>query len=79
MITNILAYIDGHSSVENAATAAFLVATRHSAHVEGMFVRTDIGDVIPNSPIYAIDGALPLVEQYFKSRDREISPALRYA
>ena len=71
MITNILAYIDGRSSAENAAAAAFLLATRHNAHVEGLFVRTDVSDVIPNAPIYAIDGALPLVEQYVKSSDRE--------
>ena len=71
MVTNILTYIDGNSSVENAATAAFLLATRHNARVEGLFVRTDVSDVIPNTPIYAIDGALPLVEQYVRSCDRE--------
>lgn len=71
MITNILVYIDGHSSVKNAATAAFLLATRHSAHVNGLFVRTDVSDVITDAPIYAIDGALSLVEKYVQSHDSE--------
>lgn len=79
MITNILAYIDGHSSVENAAAAAFLLATRHSAHVEGLFVRTDVSEIIPNAPIYAIDGALAVVEKYVQSRDHETAQTERRA
>ena len=71
MITNILAYIDGCSPVENAATAAFQLATCHGAHVEGLFVRTDVSDVVSNAPIHSIDGALALVEQYIRSRDHE--------
>jgi hypothetical protein len=39
MITSILTCIDGRSSAEIAATTAFLLAARHSAHVEGLFVR----------------------------------------
>ena len=75
MITNILAYIDGRSSAENAVTAAFLLAARHTAHVEGLFVRTNVSDVISDAPIYAIDGALPLVEQYVRSCDRKTAQA----
>jgi len=71
MITNILAYIDGRSSAENAATAAFQLATRHTAHVEGLFVRTDVSDVIHSAPIYAVDGALPVVEQHIQACNRE--------
>lgn len=70
-ITNILAYIDGRSSVENAATAAFLLATRHGTHVESLFVRTVVGDVISNAPIYATDGTPAVVEKCVVSRDRE--------
>lgn len=57
--------------LKNAVTGAFLLAARHTAHVEGLFVRTDVSDIIPKAPIYAIDGALAVVEKYVRSRDDE--------
>jgi nucleotide-binding universal stress UspA family protein len=67
MITNILAYIDGHSSVENAAEAACQLAIRHNAHVEGLFVRTDARDFITNAPIYS---GIESLEKFVQSFDR---------
>ena len=51
MITNILAYIDGRDSAENAAEVAFQLAIRHAAHIEGLHVRADPREFITNAPI----------------------------
>jgi nucleotide-binding universal stress UspA family protein len=53
MITNILSYIDGRGSAENAAEAAFQLAIRHNAHVEGLHVCADPRDYITNAPVYS--------------------------
>ncbi len=68
MITNILAYIDGRDSVENAAEAAIHLAIRHNAHVDGLFVRTDAQDFIKNVPQYAGPGSY---EQFADTINRE--------
>ncbi len=52
MIANILTYIDGRGSTENAAEAAFQLAIRHNAHVEGLHVRADPRDYITDAADY---------------------------
>ncbi len=68
MITNILTYIDGRGSTENAAEAAFQLAIRHDAHVEGLHVRADPRDFITNAAVYSGFGA---IEKFTESFDRE--------
>ncbi len=57
MITNILTYIDGRGSTENAAEAAFQLAIRHNAHVEGLHVRAEPRDYITDAADYSGFGA----------------------
>ena len=68
MITNILTYIDGRGSSENAAEAAFQLAIRHNAHIEGLHVRADPRDFITNAAVYSGFGA---IEKFTESFDRE--------
>jgi len=67
MITNILAYIDGRDSGENAAEAAFQLAIRHGAHVEGLHVRADPREFITSAPIYS---GIETLEKFIESFDR---------
>ncbi len=67
MITNILAYIDGRDSAENAAEAAFQLAIRHEAHLEGLHVRADPREFITNAPIYS---GIETLEKFVESFDR---------
>ena len=57
MIANILTYIDGRGSTENAAEAAFQLAIRHNAHVEGLHVRAEPRDYITDAADYSGFGA----------------------
>lgn len=68
MITSILSYIDGRDSAENAAEAAFQLAIRHNAHVEGLHVRADARDFITNAPVYS---GIESLEKFTESFDRE--------
>lgn len=68
MITNILAYLDGRGSDESSAEAAFQLATRHEAHVEGLHVRVDARDFMTNAPIYS---GIESLEKFNQSFDRE--------
>lgn len=67
MITNVLAYIDGRDSSENAAETAFQLAIRHEAHVEGLHVRADPRQFITNAPIYS---GIETLEKFIESFDR---------
>jgi nucleotide-binding universal stress UspA family protein len=67
MITNILTYIDGRGSVENAAEAAIQLAIRHNAHVEGLHIRADPRDFITNAPVYS---GIEAIEKFSESFDR---------
>ena len=66
MITNILAYIDGRDSAENAAEVAFQLAIRHAAHIEGLHVRADPREFITNAPIYS---GIESLEKFISSFD----------
>lgn len=68
MITNILCYIDGRNSADNAAEAAFQLAIRHNAHVEGLHVRADARDFVTNAPVYA---GIKSIEKFTETFDRE--------
>jgi nucleotide-binding universal stress UspA family protein len=68
MITNILAYVDGRGSEESAAEAAFQLAIRHEAHVEGLHVRVDARDFMTKAPVYS---GVESLEKYTESFDRE--------
>ncbi len=68
MITNILTYIDGRGSSENAAEAAFQLAIRHNAHVEGLHVRADPRDFITGAADYS---GLEVIEKFTESFERE--------
>ena len=68
MITNILTYIDGRGSTENAAEAAFQLAIRHNARIEGLHVRADPRDYITNAPVYS---GVEAIEKFSESFDRE--------
>ncbi len=67
MITNVLAYIDGRDSAENAAETAFQLGIRHEAHVEGLHVRADPREFITNAPIYS---GIESLEKFIESFDR---------
>lgn len=68
MIADILAYIDGRCSADNAAEAAFLLAARFGARVEGLHVRVDAHDYISREPLYSNVLALA---QFSESFDRQ--------
>lgn len=68
MITNILAYFDGRGSDESAAEAAFQLAVRHEAHVEGLHVRVDARDFMTNAPVYS---GIESLEKFTESFDRD--------
>lgn len=68
MFTNILTYIDGRGSAENAAEAAFQLAVRHNAHVEGLHVRADARNFMTNAPVYA---GIESLERFTESFDRQ--------
>ncbi|MDH3739122.1 MAG: universal stress protein [Alphaproteobacteria bacterium] len=68
MITNILTYIDGRGSSENAAEAAMQLAVRHNAHVEGLHIRADPHDFITNAPVYS---GIEAIEKFSDTFDRE--------
>ncbi len=70
MITNILTYIDGRGSTENAAEAAFQLAIRHNAHVEGLHVRADPRDYITDAADYS---GFQAIEKFTESFDREVT------
>ncbi len=68
MITNILAYLDGRGSEESAAEAAFQLATRHEAHVEGLHVRVDARKFLTDAPVYS---GLESLEKFADTFDRD--------
>ena len=68
MITNILAYVDGHGSEESAAETAFQLAIRHEAHVEGLHVRVDARNFLTNPPIYS---GVESLEKFVDEFDRD--------
>jgi nucleotide-binding universal stress UspA family protein len=72
MITNILTYIDGYGSAENAAEAAFHLAIRHNAHVEGLFFRADAEEFIKNVPHFGNPSAY---DQFAETYDRNTMQA----
>ncbi len=76
MITNILAYIDGRDSAENAAETAFQLATRHNAHVNGLHVRADVREFITNVPIYT---GIESLTKFSDSFDRDAAQAEKHA
>ena len=71
MITNILTYIDGRGSTENAAEAAFQLAIRHDALVEGLHVRADPQDFITNAPLHSGYSGIEAITKFAESCDRE--------
>ena len=71
MITNILTYIDGRGSSENAAEAAFQLAIRHNAHIEGLHVRADPRDIAASVPLYSGYSGIDTIEKYTESFARE--------
>lgn len=68
MITNILAYLDGRGAEDSTAEAAFQLAVRHRAHVEGLHVRVDARNFLSNAPIYS---GLESLEQFTDTFDRD--------
>lgn len=68
MISDILVFMDGRSSAENAAETAFLLASRHNARVEGLHVKADVRNFISHQPIYA---GVDSLRQFSENFDRE--------
>ncbi len=71
MITNILTYIDGRGSSENAAEAAFQLAIRHNAHIEGLHVCADPRDYITSVPLISGYSGVEAFKEFSESFARE--------